>query len=250
MESRRKVIFDEKDTYQFFTIFVESIHQIKKNLNYLKNLKQFSRGKFIENEFSEHFFQELTRNIAETNSMLDSILDYINVINPRAKRTETVHTLIEELLNENQKELKEKGIKLIKKFGRNLPEVAISVEQLRYVLGSILRYAVTLVPAGGKIGLLTRLVDVQKSKDESRTFLEKNGKYVEIFVSFTGYKKPKETPLDRSNSKEEALGLELRLIDNVVKKNRGMMVCDVDEKEVATSIVLRFHLDRRNTIST
>jgi len=144
--------------------------------------------------------------------------------------------------------LKGKGIKLIKKFERDLPEVAISVEQLRYILRSILRYAVTLVPVGGKIGLLTRLIDVQKLKDEGQTFWEKNGKYVEIFISFTGYKKPEDVPLDGSNSKEEALDLELRLINNVVKKNRGMMVCDVDEKEVATSIVLRFHLERRNTI--
>ena len=248
MESKRKVILDEKDTYQFFTIFVESNHQIKKNLNYLKNLNQFSRCKFIQNEFSEYFNQELTRNIVETNSMLDNILDYIKVINPRARRTGTVHTLIEELLNENQKVLKGKGIKLIKKFERDLPEVAISVEQLRYILRSILRYAVTLVPVGGKIGLLTRLIDVQKLKDEGQTFWEKNGKYVEIFISFTGYKKPEDVPLDGSNSKEEALDLELRLINNVVKKNRGMMVCDVDEKEVATSIVLRFHLERRNTI--
>jgi hypothetical protein len=143
--------------------------------------------------------------------------------------------------------LKGKGIKLIKKFERDLPEVAISVEQLRYILRSTLRYAATLVPVGGKIGLLTRLIDIQKSNDESQTFWENNGKYVEIFISFMGYKKPEDVPLSGSNSKEEALDLQLRLINNVVRKNRGIMLYDVDEKEVATSIVLRFHLERRNT---
>jgi hypothetical protein len=47
---------------------------------------------------------------------------------------------------------------------------------------------------------------------------------------------------------EEAIELELRLIKEIIQKNRGMMKFEANEKKPRTLISLRFPIERRKVI--
>jgi hypothetical protein len=71
-------------------------------------------------------------------------------------------------------------------------------------------------------------------------------------IIFTGYKKPVEQfetilgtpPLQQ----EEVIELELRLIKEIIQKNRGLMKFEVNEKKPRTLISLKFPVERRKVI--
>jgi hypothetical protein len=71
-------------------------------------------------------------------------------------------------------------------------------------------------------------------------------------IVFTGYKRPIEkfqTVLGISDvQKEEAIELELRLVKEIIQKNRGMMKFQVNEKKPRTLISLKFPIERRKVI--
>ena len=80
----------------------------------------------------------------------------------------------------------------------------------------------------------------------------KEEKSIEILIIYAGYKKPPEqfgtaaaTP---TRQKEEVLDLGLRLVDEIVQRNRGMMRFEVDEKKTKTAISLRFPIERRKAV--
>ena len=108
-------------------------------------------------------------------------------------------------------------------------------EQLRYILNSLLQYAVSSIPPHGSIGFLTKTLEAQKGTTDDKKLLQVDGTYVEIMMVFTGYKKTVgqfETVLGiPSAQKEEAMELELRLIKEIIQKNRGMIRFEVNEKK-------------------
>jgi hypothetical protein len=91
-----------------------------------------------------------------------------------------------------------------------------------------------------------------KDTSNEKKFIQKDGRYIEILIVFTGYKKPVEqfgTVLGiPAVQKEEAIELELRLIKEIIQKNRGMMKFEVNEKKPRTLISLKFPIERRKLI--
>ena len=87
---------------------------------------------------------------------------------------------------------------------------------------------------------------------EEKTFLEKEKGYIEILMVFSGYKKPIES-LETllgipSDQEKELTDLEIRLIKEMIQKNRGMMKFEVYEKKLRTVISLQFPVERRRVI--
>jgi hypothetical protein len=156
------------------------------------------------------------------------------------------------VLKKHQGKLEEKGIKVLKKLEKDLPETIVHEEQLRYILNSILQYALPSIPSQGSIGFLTKSVHVHKRIGEAEKLAQKDGRFVEIMVVFTGYKKPLEkfdTILGvPPPQQEEAIELELRLIKEMIQKNRGIMTFEVNEKRPRTLISLKFPMERRKVI--
>ncbi len=76
-----------------------------------------------------------------------------------------------------------------------------------------------------------------------------NGRWVEIVFFFNGVRRtaePFETTLGvDSFPQEEAIELELRLVKEMIQKNRGTMRFEVNEKKARTLIFLRFPVERR-----
>ena len=76
--------------------------------------------------------------------------------------------------------------------------------------------------------------------------------WIEILMIFTGFKKAMdkyETVFGISSAQpEESEDLELRLIHEILKRNKGRMLIEVNEKKPRTLISLRLPVERRRMI--
>jgi hypothetical protein len=145
--------------------------------------------------------------------------------------------------------LEEKGIKLFKKFEKDLPETIVPDEQLKYILNSVFQYALGSISPNLSMGFYTRSLVLEKEVSQGLALLQKDGRYIEISVVFMGYKKPAEQGVGSQGlQKEEPLDLILRFVKEVVQRNRGIMRIEVDEQKAKTFISLRFPVERRRVV--
>jgi nitrogen-specific signal transduction histidine kinase len=217
----------------------------------VKTFTQLLRDKFDDAEFREHFYRIVTDDIEKIDYVLNGLLSYIKINTPIEKR-DTVHVILEDVLKKHEIQLEERKIKVFRKFEKDLPETIVHEEQLRYIFSALLQYSIPSIPPGGSIGILTKSFDLQSEPEISKLYPQKNGRFVEILIVFTGYKKPVEqfeTVLGiPAGQKEEAVELELRLIKEVIQRNQGIMKFEVNEKKPRTIISLKFPIERRKLI--
>lgn len=189
----------------------------------------------------------VTEDIERTDWVLSHFLEYITVTSPVRKKN-TVHTLIEAILGRHRDPLEEKKIEVFKHFGKDLPEVTVPDEHLRYIFDTLLQYAIASLPPHGRIEFLTRSLHSQTLAHPGRVLLKQNGMGVEVSVAFTGLKKPR-APFETSLRREGIMpGLELRLIEDVVKRNHGAMKFTEEAEKARTYISMRFPAERRKRI--
>ncbi len=247
---KTKLDFLSKEQNAPFTtsFFIVLIQRVKNTLGSIRNYTQLSRDKFSDREFGEYFYRAVTEDIEKIDMVLNGLINYIKLNNP-IRKTDTVHHLIEEELKKNQAKFEGKGIKLFKKFEKGLPETIVPDEQLRYILGSVLEFALANISPNLSMALYTRSFVLEKEMGESPEFLRKDGRYIEISVGFMGYKKPTEQGTGTTTlQKEEPLDLLLRFVREVVQRNRGTMRIEADEKKLKTFISLRFPVERRKVV--
>ena len=250
-ESKPGSFSPEQNTNILSLFLIELVHRIKNPLVSIKTFTQLLGDKFNDVEFREHFYRIVTEDIEKIDAVLNGLLSYIKINTPIEKRN-TVHFILEDVLKKHEMQLEDKKIKIFKKFEKDLPETVVPDEQLRYILNALLQYALPSIPPNGSIGLLTKSFDLQTEMPDDKKIYQKDGRYIEILIVFTGYKKPIEqfeTVLGIPPvQKEEAVELELRLIKEIIKKNQGMMKFEVNEKKPRTLISLKFPIERRKLI--
>ncbi|NWG01375.1 MAG: sigma 54-interacting transcriptional regulator [Syntrophaceae bacterium] len=241
----------EQNSNSFSLFLTELVHRIKNPLVSIKTFTQLLQNKFSDMEFREQFYRIVTDDIEKIDGILNGLLSYIKINNPLEKK-DTVRSILEDLLKGYEKQLEYKKIKLFKKFQKDLPETVVHDEQLKYILNALLQYAIPSIPPNGSIGILTQSLAKAQGISEDKKFLNREGRYIEIIIIFTGYKKPVEpfqTVLGISNAqKEEAFELELQLVKEVIQKNQGVMNFQVNEKKPRTMISLKFPIERRRII--
>ena len=248
---QKKSFSEEKNSQVLSLFFIELVHRIKNPLVSIKTFTQLLRERFSDVEFRDYFYRIVTEDIEKIDSVLSGLLNYIKVNTP-IEKTNTVHFILEDVLQKNASQLKEKKIEIFRKFEKDLPETTVHEEQLRYILNSLLQYAIPSIPPSGSIGFLTKSFDIQKETNGNRTLIQNNERYVEIMIVFSGYKRPTETfgsvlgvP---AIQQEEAVELELRLIREIIQRNQGTIRFEVNEKKPRTLISLRFPIERRKVI--
>jgi hypothetical protein len=233
------------------SFLIEFVQYLKNSLGSMKALAHLSIDKLDDVEFRKYFYKVLTEDVKKIDSVLNGLLNYININTP-IKKANTIHFLLEGILEEYERQLEEKRIRVFKKLEKDLPETVLHDEQLKYILSSVLQFAIFSTPAGGSIGFLTKSFNIQKDAEDRKVFLQKDGKYVEILVVFTGYQKGIEqftgpSPIP-SIQKEEALNLLLMLVRELIQKNRGVLKFRVNEKRPRTIISLTFPAERRRLV--
>jgi nitrogen-specific signal transduction histidine kinase len=245
---KEKNLPDERNIHTLSTFFIELVHRIKNPLVSIKTFTQLLREKFNDAEFRNHFYKVMTEDIDKIDSVLNSLLDYIKIITPVEKK-ETIHFVLEEALEKHEVQLKDRQVKIFKKYEKDLPEVIVSEEQLKYIFNSLLEYFIPSLPLHGSIGFLTKSLNTHKEIEPNKTPLELDRGFIEVMIIFTGYKKPSESLKNALGipfpPEEELIELELRLIKDIVQKNRGVMNLEVNEKKPRTIVSIKFPVERR-----
>jgi hypothetical protein len=191
----------------------------------------------------------VSEDLHQTDLLLDGLLNYFQVTS-LIKKTNTVNTLIEGALKKNQVQLKEKEVKLFKKLEEDLPETIVPDEHLKYILNSVLHYVIASTPTYGNIELLTKFSMFRKGGGEEQACFEEHGGTIEIVIVFAGDREPVGDSMTAlgpipTTQKDGAWELMLRLVKEMVIKNRGIMKFEGDEKKVKTMISLVFPIERR-----
>jgi len=249
---REKRLSGEEVSPFLSSFLIEFIQYLKGALGSIKTFAHLSIDKLDDVEFRKYFYKVLTEDVKKIDSVLNGLLNYININTP-IKKANTIHYLLEGILEEYEKQLEERKIKVFKKLEKDLPETIIHDEQMKYILSSILQYAIFSTPPKGAIGFLTKSFQIGKGpREEAKTPWQRDGRYVEILVVFTGYQKGIEELMNPSLTsalgKEEALNLLLLLVRELVQRNQGVMKCKVSEKKPRTVISLTFPAERRKLV--
>ena len=196
-------------------------------------------------------FNGVTEDIKRIDSVLNSLLNYISINTPIVK-TDTLHLILEGILEANEKPIQKKNIKIFKKLEKDLPETSMHDEQVRFILNSIFQYAILSTPTNGTIGFLIKSLDGQKETPDKKISPKKNGTYIEVDIGFmsnhTSSGQSERTSGTAHGPKEEGIQLILALVKGIIQKNRGEMVFQVDKKKPRTLIILRLPIERGKII--
>lgn len=234
------------------SLWIELISTTKSTLFSIKSVSQLSVDKFNDPEFRKYARKSIAQDIKKIDSVLNSLLNYIQINTPIVK-SNTIHLLLEEILGANETCLSDKHIKIIKHFQKDLPETFLHDEEVKFLLNSIVQYALFSTPPHGSIGFLTRIVEAQRMEGGDKVISLTGRKQIDILVAFTDYEEPFKAT-DRVPSegkgvpKDKVHQLILLLIKEIIKKYKGLIGFDIDEKESRTVVSLRLPLDRRQVV--
>ncbi len=247
--SPKEPLPEEPADSQLPLFFIDLIHRVKNPLVSIKTFTQLLREKFGDAEFREYFYRIVTEDIDKIDHVLNGLLSYIKINTP-IKKANTVNLILQEIIRKYEAQLEERRVKIFKKFEKDLPETTVHDEHLRYILDSILQYALPSIPPEGSIGFLTKSSDLRTRKGDLQAVVQKDDRSIEVLIVFSGYRKlgePFEAVLGVSTSQpREAFELELRLVQEIIHRNQGVMTYEVNEKKPRTLIALRFPVERRN----
>jgi hypothetical protein len=235
------------------TYFIELFNRIKASLSAMQAFAFLSRENFRDRDLGEHFYRIVNEDIGKTISLIDCFNDYINFSTPMVK-SNTVNTIVEEVIRKHEIQFEEKKIRIIKKqFEKDLPETILPDEQLRYILNSVIQYTLISVPPEGSVGFLTRQFNTEILKEEEIGPLQKEGRYLEILVVSAGYEKPGEEigivpGMADTRQEDEAVELILKLAKEIIEKNKGVMRYKFYDDKPMTFISLILPIERRNIV--
>ena len=233
------------------SFLIEMIHFIKKTLSAIYNINLLSIEKYDDPEFRKYARRNVAQDIKKIDSILNALSNYISINTPILKKN-TIHLIIEDILEMSDKQIQEKKIKIVKKFERDLPETNIHDEQVKFLLNCIFQYLLLTVSSEGTIGLITRSKTLQKGTGEEKVITLKERLYVEILMISTIHKEAVEQLQDISEifeaKSEQSTDLLLRLIKELVQKHPGIIEFEVSENKARTLISLRLPAERRQVI--
>lgn len=233
------------------SFFIELISGIQNSLKLVKNYTKISQIKESDNGFSE-YFSLVSNEIENIDTVISCFLKY-NKLSTPIKKKNTIHNLIEEVLKKSDSRLTEREILIFRRFEDELLETILPDEVLRYILNSVLQYAIALTAPGGGIGFSTRSVSSDDKGEKGPPLPQMQRRYVEITVVFTNNRQiieefGKTSEMHKRQEAEQALNLILRFVKEIVQRNRGAMEATIDGKKGKTSILLRFLAERREVI--
>ena len=246
---KAKLPTGDQTTRPWPSFLIEFANHLKDTLGSIKDLTELSQGRFKDQEYGDNFCRMVIGDIDKADSELACFLDYVKIKSP-ALKANTIHTLLDALLKDHDKRLKNRKIKIARKqYEKDLPETSVQDEQLKYILKGVLHLAVLSVPPGGNLGLITKVLDTEETGEDLKTWVQRKSKYIEIIVAFNDSEKADEQartglPVARENGKDYILPL----IEDIVQENGGMIRSKVDHEKHVTQISLMLPVERRKVM--
>jgi nitrogen-specific signal transduction histidine kinase len=247
-ESKKEGLPNERGPSFMDSFLIELVHSIKKTLASVYQATVLTMDKYDDVEIRKRSHTQVKEDIKRIDTVLNSLLNFINVNTPVIK-TNTLYVILEEILEANDKQLRQKNIKINKTYEKDLPDTFIHPEQVRFILHSVLQYAIFSTPPNETIGFLMKSSDNGTVAEKTST--GNNRRYIELILGLNGDGKPfdqleilSETPEDQ---KEGTTDLILRLAKEILERNHGRMI-ETHGKRSETLIVLRFPIERRKVV--
>jgi len=221
---------------------------MKSTLLSIKTLAESAQDKFKDKEFGRFYSQTIGQEINKTVLLVDLFINFHRVSTP-IPRTDTVLTLIEEALKKKRVRLEERKIQLFKQFEKDLPETTLPAERLKFVLDAVFEYATLSIPSGGSIGITTKTLPRLEHRTLDPNYPLESERSVEISLVLSDHKTVreqigKEFDIPASLT-EELQGLELRLVEQIVRKHQGQVEFKVNEKSRKALISIKLPAERR-----
>jgi nitrogen-specific signal transduction histidine kinase len=247
-ESKKEGLPSEQGPSFMDSFLIELVHSIKKTLASVYQATVLTMDRYDDVEIRKRSHTQVKEDIKKIDSVLNSLLNFINVNTPVIK-TNTLYVILEEILEANDKQLQQKNIKINKTYEKDLPDTFIHPEQVRFILHSVLQYAIFSTPPNETIGFLMKSSDNGRGAEKTST--GNNRRYVEVILGLNGNGKPfdqlenlSETPEDQKGGTTDLI---LRLAKEILERNHGMMV-EIHGKTLETLIALRFPIERRKIV--
>ncbi len=246
-ESKKEGLPSEQDPSFMGPFLIELIHSIKNALASVYHATVLTMDRYDDVEIRKRSHTQVKEEIKKIDSVLNTLLNFVNVNTPIIK-TNTLYVILEEILEASDKQLRQKDIKIYKKYENNLPDTFIHSEQVRFILHSALQYAILSAPPNEVIGFLMKSSD--NGTGAEKTSPENNRRYVEVMIGFDGDGKPVDPSENLSGtSQDQSKGMAdliLKLAKDILERNHGMMI--ETRKRSETIITLRFPVERRKVV--
>jgi nitrogen-specific signal transduction histidine kinase len=244
-ESKREGLPAEQGPSFMESFLIELVESIKKALASISHDTALAMDKYDDVEIRKRSHTQVKEEIKKIDSVLNNLLNFINVNTPIAKPN-TLHVILEEILQADEEQFRQKDINIHKKYEKDLPDTYLQPEQVRFILHAVLQYAILSTPPSETIAFLMKSSD--NGTGAEKTMAEDKRRYVEVVIGFNGGGKP----VDQSESLSETPGdqsigladLILKLAKDILERNRGAMI-ETHREKSKTLIVLRFPIERR-----
>lgn len=237
-----------QDTLFLLSFLTELVHCMKGNLLSIKNVASVPIDHFDSLEFRKHFQASLEEDVKKIDSVLNTLLNYISISTPLMK-TNTLRIILEDILEANEKKLRDRKIRIFKECDENLPETYMHHEQMRFVLNSLLQYALLVLPSPGSIGFSIKYSEGKNKTSAPTPSLESNAGHIEVTIGFSGERTVAKHPESSPEAHpDEAIDLILKLVAEIVKKNKGTIKFVANEKGQKSLVILRLQIERRKRV--
>jgi len=247
-ESRKEGLPSEQGPSFMDSFLIELVHSIKNALASVYQATVLTMDRYDDGEIRKRSHAQVKEEIKKIDSVLNSLLNFINVNTPITK-TNTLYVILEEILEANDKQLRQKDIKINKRYEKDLPDTFIHPEQVRFILHSVLQYAILSTPPNEIIGFLMK--SSNNGTGAEKTLPEDKRGYIEVMIGFNGDGKPvdpSENLLETSQDQSKGMAdLILKLAKDLLERNHGMMI-ETHGKRSETLIALRFPMERRKVV--
>jgi nitrogen-specific signal transduction histidine kinase len=247
-ESKNEGLPAEQGPSFMESFLIELVHRIKEGLASIDHDTVLAMDKYDDVEIRKRSHTKVKEEIKKIDSVLSNLLNFIKVNTPIAKPN-TLHVILEEVLEADKKQFRQKDIKIYKKYEKDLPDTYIQPEQVRFILHAILQYAILSTSPNETIGFLMKLSD--NGLGTEKTLPEDKRRYIEVILGFNGNGKP----VDQAENLSEIPGgqsieladLILKMAEDILERNRGMVI-ETRGKGSETLITLRFPVERRKVV--
>ena len=231
------------------SFLIELVHNIKKGLASTYQTTVLALEKCSDAEIRRRSQDQVKEELKKIDSVLNSVLNFINVNTPLVKPS-TLCTILEEILEANGKLLRQKNMKVTKRYEKDIPDTFLHPEQVKFILHSAIQYAILSTSPSQVIGLLVKSSDSHDEKGAEKPSAENSRRYIEVMIGFNGDGKPgntsenSETP---GGQREGMPDLILKLAKEILEKNHGMLV-ETHGERLKTLINLKFPVERRKVV--
>jgi len=184
-ESKKEGPQNEQSPSFMDSFLIELVHSIKNSLTAIYHATVLTTGKADDAEMRKRSHDQVKEEIKKIDSVLNSLINFVNINTPIPK-TNTLSTILEEILVASEKQFRQKNIKITKRYEEDIPETFLHPQQVRFILHSAVQYIILSAPPDEVIGFLMKSADSPNGIGEEKPSPENNRRYVEVMIGFNG----------------------------------------------------------------